>query len=272
MGRHRRRPRGREQGDIRRCDPPSCAQCHGTRCHVLPRFAGIGTLFHRTVKPQGAPVAGHVFLQHHGIDAFGQRGPCQHADRLPFGQHPRRVPRRRAPLGQRHRMGPGRAPACKAIAINSRIWQRRIGAACQRVRSGDAPQGGSQRHVFDRGHRMQPCPQLRQRLVHRRPMHARRQGKTVVAQRWRGLEQMFEPQTEHPTLLRCLDIQHLRQIGGGDGGQLPCKLLHLPRILDHVVRGWPHGERRPYLGKDHLHIRLFKRPDRDMIGKTSTQA
>ena len=119
---------------------------------------------------------------------------------------------------------------------------------------------------------MQPCPQLRQRLAHRRPMHARRQGKTVVAQRWRGLEQMFEPQTENPTLLRCLDIQHLRQIGGGDGGQLPRQFLHLPGILDPVVRGGPYGERRPDLGKDHLRIRPFKRPDRDMIGKTSTQA
>ena len=119
---------------------------------------------------------------------------------------------------------------------------------------------------------MQPFPQLRQRLVHRRPVHARRQGKTIVAQGGRGLEQMFEAQTENPPLFRCLDILHLRQIGGGDGGQLPCKLLHLPRILDHVVRGGPHGERRPDLGKDHLRIRPFKRPDRDMIGKTSTQA
>ena len=119
---------------------------------------------------------------------------------------------------------------------------------------------------------MQPFPQLRQRFVHRRPMHARRQGKTIVAQGGRGLEQMFEPQTENPTLLRCLNIQHLRQIGGRDGGQLPCQFLHLPRILDPVVRSGPHGKRRPDLGKDHLRIRPFKGPDRDMIGKTSTQA
>ena len=183
------------------------------------------------MKAQHAALSGHILLQNDGIDTFGQCRTGQHADRLPRWHGSGAVARRRAARHQRHLVQPLAPSSGKAIAIDRRIGQRRIGADGGHIFGQDASPGIGGGPRLGLCHRVKPRAQQVQRLIHRGPMHARRQGETVVAQGRRRARGGGRRGGDQP---------HVAQDEIGNGGgvvQIENGPIHLKR---HIAGQRPH--------------------------------
>ena len=168
-------------------------------------------------------------------------------------------------------------PPGKAIAVNRRVWQRRVGP-CRAVvpRSGPA-HGRRKGDCFHPGDRRKPVLQQLQSLFHRGPMHAGRQRETIVLQRLNCFQCVINQtlpffRAKDPRLFLCDlgDLCHRAvQIGPGHPRQRPGQEPHLFSVPDGIRAKRVHGlfdsrfdQTRPNLGQDNRCLLPgFHRPD-----------
>ena len=187
--------------------PPRCDDIVGL--FVLSCGTRVGAGPDRAGETQRTIRNLNIFLQDDRIDTIRQGGPCQNAHCLPIGHrlfHARASCRSRG--HQRQAMCTGPTSAGKTVAVNSRIWHRRMGTPGYDVARNDAPKRLGQRRLHRTHDRPKTTAQILQGDINRCPVNAGRQGKTVIGQWLVGLFLILR-QCDQPRIVTCAEYPGL---------------------------------------------------------------
>ena len=274
----------RQKCRFRRTEPCSLPQGDLPGHHILARFAGVRARLDGAFERDARAIRRAILVQHNRIDAVGQQRSGQDTDRVArWNFTVKRRASRGAAIDQRQQLiaFTGRLVS-KSIAIDGRVGCRGIAAPGNCILCQNTTPGLLEFHILGPDNRVQPLPQPIQRLVHRRPVLARRKGKAIVlqARRFQGNRRtdgrrqcFFVSEAKDPALLTCINLQHgvepIRVKTSNCPGQTP-DLRAIPDVI-RFKRDPLCYERRPYLNECHRAVQRFEWPHRDHPRKPRPQ-